>query len=174
MINLTHFLLVSLMLCPCGSDRAYSLCCQAIILAEKPATSPEQLMRSRYSAYATQQSEYIFLTYASVSQTEQSIEDIALWAQQTRWVKLIIHHASDYQNDLARHNSAQVEFSAFYQQQGSIWHMRETSNFIMEHGFWRYLDGEVSDSEALQKPKRNELCFCGSEKKFKQCCAKNF
>ena len=161
------------MLCPCGSERAYSQCCQAIILAEKPASSPEQLMRSRYSAYATGQAKYIFMTYASASQAEQTIDDIALWAEQTHWLKLEIHQVSDFEKDLANHQNAQVEFSAFYQHQGQIWHMRETSNFIMEQGLWRYLDGDVSDSQALQKPKRNEHCFCGSERKFKQCCAKN-
>ena len=161
------------MLCPCGSERAYSLCCQAIILAKKSASSPEQLMRSRYSAYATEQFEYIFLTYASASQVEQSIEDSAQWSKQTHWLKLIIHQVSDYQKDLASHNSAQVEFSAFYRHQGQIWQMREKSHFIIEQGLWRYLDGAVSDNQVVQKPKRNDHCFCGSEKKFKHCCAKS-
>lgn len=162
------------MLCPCGSDRAYSHCCRAIILAEKSATSPEQLMRSRYSAYAKKNAQYIYLTYATSSQAEQLIEDIEQWAEQTQWLKLVIHHSSDYQKDLANNNNAQVEFSAFYQYQGQLWQMRERSNFVVEQGNWRYLDGEVSDSNELAKPKRNELCFCGSNKKFKQCCAKSF
>ena len=162
------------MLCPCGSDRAYSHCCLAIILAEKSATSPEQLMRSRYSAYAKKNAQYIYLTYATSSQAEQLIEDIEQWAEQTQWLKLVIHHSSDYQKDLANNNNAQVEFSAFYQYQGKLWQMRERSNFVVEQGNWRYLDGEVSDSNELAKPKRNELCFCGSNKKFKQCCAKSF
>ena len=161
------------MLCPCGSERAYTQCCQAIILAETPANSPEQLMRSRYSAYAKKQAEYIYLTYALSSRAEQSIDDIAQWAAQTSWLKLIIHHASDYQKDLASTGTAQVEFSAFYQHQGRIWQMRERSNFIIEENAWRYLDGDVCDSKALNKPKRNELCFCASEKKFKHCCAKS-
>lgn len=162
------------MLCPCGSERAYSQCCQVIIQAEKPANSPEQLMRSRYSAYAKNQAEYIYLTYAHASQTEQSINDIAQWAMQTRWLKLIIHHASDYKINLANNEKAQVEFSAFYQHQDQIWQMQEKSNFIIEQGAWRYLDGDVSESTVLNKPKKNQLCFCGTQKKFKYCCAKNF
>lgn len=161
------------MLCPCGSEQAYSDCCQAIIIAEKLAETPEQLMRSRYSAYANQDADYIYLTYANASQTEQSIEDIRQWSQQTQWLKLVIHYASDHLKDLAKNNHSQVEFSAFYQHQGQIWHMRERSNFVIEDNAWRYLDGEVSDSLAIARPKRNEQCFCGSEKKFKQCCAKN-
>jgi len=162
------------MLCPCGSERAYTQCCQAIILAEKSASSPEQLMRSRYSAYAKKQAEYIYFTYALSSQAEQAIDDIVQWAAQTRWLKLIIHQASDFKKNLANNEKAQVEFSAFYQHQGQIWQMRERSNFVIEEDAWRYLDGDVSQSKVLNKPKRNELCFCGSENKFKHCCAKNF
>jgi SEC-C motif-containing protein len=162
------------MLCPCGSERTFALCCQPLIMATKPANSPEQLMRSRYSAYATQQAKYIYLTYAHSSQAQQSIDDIAQWAAETKWLKLIIHYASDHKKDLANHNNAQVEFSAFYQVHRQIWQMREQSNFVLEDSAWRYLDGEVSDSKALNKPKKNEFCFCGSEKKFKHCCAKTF
>lgn len=161
------------MLCPCGCEQAYNDCCQAIIMAEKLAETPEQLMRSRYSAYAKKNAEYIYHTYAFASQKEQSIDDIAQWAQQTQWLKLVIHFASDHQQDLANNMKSQVEFSAFYQHQRQIWHMRERSNFVIEDNAWRYLDGEVSDSLALARPKRNEQCFCGSKKKFKQCCAKN-
>jgi len=161
------------MYCPCGSELAYAHCCQPIIMAEKPASSPLQLMRSRYSAYAHKQADYIYITYARASQTEQSIADIEQWAEQTKWLKLVIHQVSDYQKDLANKSSAQVEFSAFYQHQDKIWQMRERSNFIIEQGQWRYLDGDVSDSKELKKPKRNDICFCGSERKFKQCCAKN-
>ncbi len=162
------------MLCPCGSEQRYDRCCHPIIMAKKPANSPVQLMRSRYSAYAQKEAQYIYLTYALASQTEQCIDEITQWAKQTKWLKLVIHHASDYQNDLANKQNAQVEFSAFYQHQGQIWQMRERSNFIVEEGAWRYLDGDVSHNSELAKPKRNEVCFCGSAKKFKQCCAKNF
>tara|TARA_R110000737_G_scaffold317535_1_gene328239 strand:- start:9152 stop:9640 length:489 start_codon:yes stop_codon:yes gene_type:complete len=161
------------MLCPCGSERAYALCCQAIIIAKTPANSPEQLMRSRYSAYANKQAQYIYLTYAHSSKAEQSLEDIAQWAAQTKWLKLVIHHSSDYQKDLTNHNCAQVEFSAFYQHLGQFFHMREKSNFVLEDNAWRYLDADVSESKVLNKPTRNDVCFCGSEKKFKHCCANN-
>ena len=158
------------MLCPCGSEQTYAQCCQPIIMAKKPAISPEQLMRSRYCAYANKQAEYIYLTYARSSKAQQSIDDIAQWAAHTQWLKLVIHHSSDYQQDLAQHNSPQVEFSAFYQHLGQLFQMREKSNFVFEDNAWRYLDGNVSDSKVLKKPKRNDVCFCGSEKKFKHCC----
>ena len=162
------------MLCPCGTELAYAQCCQPLIMATQPANSPEQLMRSRYSAYATKQAEYIYLTYAQASKAEQSITGIVQWAAQTKWLKLIIHYASNHQLNSTNHESAQVEFSAFYLHQGEIWHMRERSNFIIEEAVWRYLEGNLSDSTALNKPKRNDLCFCGSGTKFKHCCSKAF
>lgn len=162
------------MLCPCGSAQTFSQCCEVIITGSNIASSPEQLMRSRYSAYATKQAEYIFRTYADISRKTQNIDDITQWANETKWLKLVIHHASNFQHDLLDNKNAQVEFSAYYSHQGQICHMRENSNFIIENNQWRYLDGDVSENSEIDKPKRNQLCFCGSAKKFKQCCAKVF
>jgi SEC-C motif-containing protein len=155
------------MLCPCGSEQAFNQCCQTLISGSVIANSPEQLMRSRYSAYATNHVEYIFRTYAEASRKSQSIEDITQWANETKWVKLVVHQSSDLLSD-----NAQVEFSAFYLHQEQLCQLREKSNFVMEKNAWHYLDGDVSDNAEIDKPKRNELCFCGSEKKFKQCCMK--
>ena len=160
------------MQCPCGLELPFSQCCQPLIMATKLANSPEQLMRSRYSAYATNNAEYIYLTYAKSSRLEQSIADIEQWAAQTKWLKLVVHSASEYQKNNVNKESAQVGFSAFYLHLGKIWQMRENSNFILENNDWLYLDGDVSESKVLSKPKRNDTCFCQSNKKFKQCCAK--
>lgn len=159
------------MQCPCGLELTFAQCCQPLITATKLANSPEQLMRSRYSAYATNNAEYIYLTYASSSRLEQSIADIEQSAIQTKWLKLVVHSASEFQTSSNNNDSAQVMFSAFYQHLGKIWQMQENSNFIIEDSVWRYVDGDVSESKVLKKPKRNEACFCLSNKKFKQCCA---
>jgi SEC-C motif-containing protein len=162
------------MLCPCGSEQVFNRCCETIITGSCIANSPEQLMRSRYSAYATNQAQYLYDTYAATSQQTQTIDDIAQWANETKWLKLVIHHTSNFQQDLLAGNNAQVEFSAYYSHQSQLCHMREKSNFIIEKNQWRYLDGEVSQNTEIDKPKRNQLWFCGSRKKFKQCCAKLF
>lgn len=162
------------MLCPCGSERAFTSCCQQYIIGDSTARTPEQLMRSRYSAYATMHANYIYNTYAASSRVSQSVADIEQWAAETKWLKLVIHMCSDFSAQLSVTEPAQVEFSAYYLHQGQIWQMRECSNFLYEDGRWYYLDGNVSDSDAIDKPKRNDSCFCGSSKKFKQCCAKSF
>ena len=70
------------MLCPCGSKNNQEVCCQAIIKGQQQAKTPEQLMRSRYSAYANNNAQYLYDTYANTSKSEQSIAEIAAWAQQ--------------------------------------------------------------------------------------------
>ena len=38
--------------CPCGAGASYLTCCAPLHLGQRAAASPEQLMRSRYSAFA--------------------------------------------------------------------------------------------------------------------------
>ena len=133
------------MQCPCGSCNSYEQCCFLLISQKTFAQSPEKLMRSRYSAYAKNAAEYIYHTYAKSSQVQQSVTDIESWAEQTTWLKLLIHSASDV--SLTNKTSPTVCFSAYYQHQGLYYLMKETSQFFLEHGEWRYLDGEVSESE---------------------------
>jgi SEC-C motif-containing protein len=163
------------MLCYCGSRNKFSACCLPVISQQIVAESPEQLMRSRYSAYATKNAEYIFNTYAKKSQQQQSIQEILHWAKETKWLSLTINNASDFPE---RHINLKpqptlptVSFSAYYLHQKQYFLMRETSRFIIENNQWYYLDGDVSESVQLSIPKRNESCFCGSKKKFKHCCA---
>lgn len=170
------------MQCPCGSQFSFKQCCSLVIEKKLEAKSPEQLMRSRYSAYATNAADYIYHTYAQPSRALQSIVDIDEWANATTWLKLIVHSASDFSSNHCTIDESSTDFSAdinslpnvcfsaFYQHQGSYFLMKETSRFVKENNQWRYLDGEVSINEALDTPKRNEPCFCNSKKKFKKCC----
>jgi len=164
------------MKCPCGSESSFKQCCCLFINNEKNPQSPEQLMRSRYSAYATNAADYIYQTYAESSRVLQSISDISAWAKETKWLRLVIHSASDHREnriddcESILNNLPTVCFSAYYQHQGQYFLMKETSRFVLEDCQWRYLDGEVSNNEELVTPKRNELCFCYSQKKFKHCC----
>jgi len=158
------------MQCPCGSDNSFSQCCDLLINNHKLALSPEQLMRSRYSAYAINNAEYIYKTYAKKSQNFQSIQEIKEWAEQTKWLKLVIHSTSEFDSNNCTSVLPTVEFTAYYQHHGKYYQLAEKSNFCIENKQWRYLDGEVSQSDELAVPSRNEHCFCGSTKKFKRCC----
>lgn len=152
------------MLCPCDPNKAFSQCCEPIINQQIKAADPEQLMRSRYSAYATNNAQYIFDTYAAASRLEQSVAQIEQWAGQCQWVQLEIVASG------AKDGQSRVEFIAKYLQQNQLFVLHEDSRFILEDRQWRYLDGEIIEHQALVKVKRNDLCPCQSGKKFKQCC----
>ena len=83
------------MLCPCGSKIEYKQCCEPIIDNCK-AKSPEQLMRSRFSAYTLQCYHYVFNTYCSSSKKTLSLNDIASSADQTKWLNLRIIKSSEF------------------------------------------------------------------------------
>ena len=68
-------------------------------------------------------------------------------------------------------NNAIVEFTAYYFENKSMYQLHETSNFSVEDGKWRYHDGVLHDDCGKIKYGRNLPCVCGSNKKFKQCCA---
>lgn len=154
------------MLCPCGSTENYEQCCERLIMKNYPAQSPEQLMRSRYSAYANNQIDYIYNTYSLESKKTQSRADISSWAKETTWVKLSILQTSDFTET----SYPTVEFEAIYKSQNQYFKMKEKSRFIMENSHWFYLDGDNLEHIELITPNRNDKCFCSSNKKFKKCC----
>ena len=154
-------------LCPCGSNKPLSLCCENFINQTQSPLTSEQLMRSRFTAYALKNCQYIADTYASCKQAENSIEDISEWAEQTTWLSLEVV-STDY-DDSKYHF---VEFIAKYLVENEIWQMHEKSRFIQEEEKWRYFDGDVSEHKLVKKLSRNENCPCLSGKKFKRCCMK--
>jgi len=159
------------MLCPCGSTLSFNACCQVFVTQQKYPSTPEQLMRSRFSAYATKNGQYIFDTYATASRLKQSVKEIQSWANECLWLALVIHESGD--------NT--VEFSAYYVVDDTLCELREKSTFCLEEDQWRYTDGDITVHNEIANIKRNEPCPCNSfstawsikkGKKYKHCCAK--
>ncbi|MDF1874469.1 SEC-C domain-containing protein [Sulfurimonas sp. SAG-AH-194-I05] len=113
--------------------------------------TPEELMRSRYDAFVKEDWEYIANT--STSQNLKELKD----AVPLRWLKLDVLNA--YDNI--------VEFKAYYVLNSITEVLHEKSTFIKEDNMWKYHKGELFPS----KIQRNEVCPCGSGKKFKKCCS---
>jgi len=165
--------------CPCGLNLLFNECCLAFINLSKYPQSPEQLMRSRFSAYVNHNAQYIYDTYAIESQTSQSVDEIQNWAKECYWVALVIHNRSDINKTYPS-----VEFSAFYIIEDQLIELRENSRFIKEptqSDHWRYLDGEIIKNDKIATIKRNETCPCNlyqtafslkKNKKFKHCCGR--
>jgi len=145
-------------LCPCKSTLQFDKCCKPIITGETDAKTAEQLMRSRYSAYATQVVDYLLDSSCSVNDSK---DDIETFSKSAYFQHLEIVSTSE--------NS--VEFKAYFILEGKQQLLHEQSTFEQkENGSWCYKEGTIYPEEFSQG--RNEKCICGSGKKFKQCCAK--
>ena len=163
------------MRCFCCSSKPFQACCEPFIKGDKTPVTAEQLMRSRFSAYATAQYSYILDTYTKEKQQGLSVDDLAQSAQDAKWFALQVHYAQSEEsaepNTSATLHSDTVEFTAFYFEDKKMYQLHETSNFRVENGAWRYHDGTLHDDCGKVKYGRNLPCVCGSSKKFKQCCA---
>jgi SEC-C motif domain protein len=145
-------------MCICGSDRNFSECCGEIIEGQRDAATPEELMRSRYSAYAKGDGRYLVLSALKENRYEDDAALIEEFSKSVDWLKL----------DVLGAVGDEVEFKAYYKDAVSVKVLHEKSAFVKEDGVWRYKDGELYPS----KVERNESCPCGSGKKFKKCCAR--
>lgn len=157
--------------CPCGSTKTYSKCCAVYIDGKKSPPSPEMLMRSRYTAYTQANIDYIAQTMKGAAAKDFFSAETKRWAEHVKWLGLTILHISPIENN----DHGFVEFKIDYLFNGKRQGLHEISEFRYEEGKWFYIDGEAGDTNSvIQKPERigrNEVCPCGSGKKYKKCCA---
>ena len=173
------------MLCPCGSNQAFSTCCELIHNHHSLAKTAEQLMRARYTAFVIGNNEFIINTYHSTCRPSNEAAEIEA-ATQLAWCKLeIISTSYDSNSD-----TAFVEFKAWYIDEGDLQVLHENSRFLKESSLdkndselcWYYVDGQFIEENGVsktinntttntQKTARNANCPCGSGKKYKRCCA---
>ncbi|HEY8562113.1 MAG TPA: YchJ family metal-binding protein [Pyrinomonadaceae bacterium] len=107
---------------------------------KKPSTA-EELMRSRYSAYAAAAVEYLFKTTHPSTRKFYEPEAIERWAKTSRWQKLEIV-ATD--KGAFADKTGTVEFKAHYTDAEGISHVHhEKSNFRKELGKWFFVDGRI-------------------------------
>ena len=125
--------------CPCGSKQRLDKCCEPILLGKRIAKTPEQLMRSRYSAYAMGHYEYVLNTYAAEPRAQLNVLELAQGNQETQWVHLDVVHTQ----------GRQVEFKAYYRINDALFILHERSDFIKENGRWVYLTGQIITSGQL-------------------------
>lgn len=152
-------------LCPCGMQLEYhrlpyALCCQPYHEG-KLAQTPEQLMRSRYSAFVLKKHDYLIATHAP-SYLNGLTASMLDSDNHSHWLGLTINSSQ------ISGERGCVEFHAWYHQDG-LDAIHEVSQFIKQDGVWRYTTGKQLKT---QLPKRNDPCICHSGKKFKQCCSK--
>ncbi len=161
-------------MCPCGSGIDYKKCCGPLHQGEKQAATAEELMRSRYSAYVSQELDYIFDTTHPDSREDYDPESTREWSANSIWEGFEIVDAVDGQAD---DDSGRIEFIArFFDRKGRKQSHHEMAEFEKKDGVWYFKDGRyVAPRQMVREtPKvgRNDPCPCGSGKKYKKCCGK--
>ena len=148
--------------CYCGSQKFYEDCCFPFISGNLKSKIPEQLVRSRYTAFCIQNIEYLISTHHPSKRQPNEHEILAQTIHETQRLGLKVLKT---QKGSIEELVGYVEFAAFYKniEEGQL---HENSKFIYENGQWYYLDGEILDP---LKFNRNEPCWCGSKKKYKKC-----
>jgi SEC-C motif domain protein len=131
-------------LCPCISGSSYSACCQPLHEGKLHASSAQQLMCSRYSAFYLGKIDYLIQTLHPNKRQADDETTLAQTIKQTKWLglKVIAHKRSGV--------NATVEFIAFYQE-NPLGQLHEKSNFLKENGQWFYVDGEFLEPIKLSR-----------------------
>lgn len=126
--------------CPCYSGKLYEECCKPFHEGKTLPETPLQLMRSRYAAYAKQNSAYIIDTThpQNPNFVENKVEwtqSILLFCKQTQFTGLKI---VDWTH---QGNEGYVTFIAHLIQQGHDVSFEEKSHFKKVKNRWLYLEG---------------------------------
>ena len=124
-------------LCICQSGKLFDKCCDRFLSQGKFAKTPQQLMRSRYAAYALGgHGEYLLGTWAL--EQRQGLDAVSLSMREFEWLGLEIVTFSQ-QSD-----RGYVEFIATYMDHsGKPAAHHERSTFIRNQGKWFYESGDI-------------------------------
>jgi SEC-C motif-containing protein len=122
--------------CPCGSGAAYAACCEPLHDGECHAGTAEQLMRSRYSAYARGLPDYLFRTWHPRTRPADVTMD-----PDVTWTGLDVE---DCAAGGVRDDRGEVEFTAHYRLAGRPRAMHERGRFERRAGRWFYTDGDAT------------------------------
>ncbi|HBO99364.1 MAG TPA: hypothetical protein DD637_05970 [Verrucomicrobia bacterium] len=160
-------------MCPCKSGKTYGECCGPILEGAAKAPTAEALMRARYSAYATEQVDFLYASEVPAVQAEFDADTSRAWSRAADWLGLEVVHTEKGGPD---DTTGVVEFRAVYSSQGEVRDHHERATFVKDAEGWKFQDGEMVAEKPVTReaPKvgRNDPCPCGSGKKYKKCCGR--
>ena len=117
--------------CPCGTNVPYSDCCGRFHSKKSLASTAEELMRSRYTAYVMEISGYLSETW------HESTRPKSLSLEPTNWLGLKIKSTDKGKADDLE---GWVWFVARYKVDGRAYRLDEHSYFKKEGGVWYYVN----------------------------------
>ncbi|MRJ75853.1 hypothetical protein GEV29_04845 [Aeromicrobium sp. SMF47] len=118
--------------CPCLSGLTYDDCCGRLHAGTATAQTAEQLMRSRFSAFAVGDPSYLLSTWHRSTRPAGLELD-----QDRRWYRLDILAT---RGGGPFETTGVVEFEAFYRAPTGNGSQHEVSRFVRESGTWFYVD----------------------------------
>ena len=116
--------------CPCGLGEPYDACCGRLHGGAAAATA-EQLMRSRYSAFAVGDAAYLLRSWHSSARPRSLDLD-----PDQQWTRLAVLATS---GGGLFDTGGTVRFLALYRVSGQRGVLEEDSRFVREDGRWVYL-----------------------------------
>ena len=135
-------------LCPCGSGQTYGACCSRFFAGLAVPLTAEQLMRSRYAAYAVGNAVWLRDTWHPATRPQDlSLDDAVRWLG----LEILARSAGGPEDDRGI-----VEFVARYKVGGRAHRLHERSRFRRLDGRWYYLDGDPDSEPGVQDPSRGD------------------
>lgn len=130
--------------CICGKSKPFSKCCERFLVGGQHAKTPEQLMRSRFCAYALGgYGDYLMSTWLPASAMGMNAQDLS--EKTVDWLRLEVLSSSQ-QGD-----KGTVEFKAWFrnapnskENSEEVECMHEVSDFVRLQSRWFYVGGVVS------------------------------
>jgi len=156
-------------LCPCGSGRCYSLCCELFHAGTSSFDNAEQVVRARFSAFVLRKIPFLTRTFCPENLPENYTRELLQTFRETRWTSLNILHTKDLPETKY---DASVEYAASFLQKNSSGEfgkgdtLHEIAFFKVINRTWYYCDGILQPAQSLAN---NQPCWCGSGKKYKRC-----
>jgi SEC-C motif-containing protein len=152
---------------------AFDGCCQPVIKGDRAASTAEELMRARYTAYTQVELDFLRESVHPDHRRDDDSEGARDWAENSVWHGLeIIGTQGGGPDD----ESGQVEFVASYTFAGEDKQYHEVAEFRRDKGNWYFTQGRPGVKKPVVRtgPRtgRNDPCPCGSGKKFKRCCGR--
>jgi SEC-C motif-containing protein len=122
--------------CPCGRGQAYDRCCGPLHRGERDAATAEQLMRSRYAAYAVGDGAYLLRSWAAATRPDHVVIDT-----ETTWTGLTVVAST---GGAMLDTEGTVTFDAHHRTAGRDGVLHERSRFSRDDGRWVYLGPDAS------------------------------
>jgi SEC-C motif-containing protein len=123
--------------CPCGSGTSYDACCGRLHRGAALAVTAEELMRSRYTAYAVGDTDHLFRSWHPRTRPE-NLATQAEGGLSWHGLEIVDTGAGGPDDD-----TGEVEFRARYRAGAVTGALHERSRFVRRAGRWVYVDGDV-------------------------------